>query len=144
LKKVLFDTSVLVPALWSPHVNFSKAFTLLDRAITADIEGFISQHALLETYATLTGMPVRPPLSPSEVNDVLTTLMKSVQVVALDESDYRDVMSFARDHGVRGGAAYDILHVRAALKCKADSLATFNLKHFERLTTGVPLSVFEP
>lgn len=117
---------------------------LFDRAAAGEFEAHISQHGLLEVYATISRMPVRPPPSPAEVLDTIESVIKTLRVVTLTDEDYFEVLRRARDLGARGGTVYDLLHIRSAQKSGADALATFNQKHFERLSEGTGLHIFEP
>lgn len=44
--KVLYDTSVLVPALLSAHSNHLAAFSQLEMAKQGEVQGYLSTHSL--------------------------------------------------------------------------------------------------
>ena len=64
-------------------------------------------------------------------------MLPYVKTVALTERDVMSALaqsqSQSQSRGVRGGAAYDYLHLVAARKCGAEALVTLDLKHFSAL-----------
>ena len=137
--KVLFDTSVLVPALADTHPHHSEARPRLERARSNDVELFVSAHALAETYSTLTVFPVAPAISPAEaVRLINEDVLAVAEVVPLDADDYAAVLDRMAALGLVSGAVYDGLHVRAAEKAGADELVTFNGRDFLRMPPAPP------
>lgn len=57
----------------------------------------------------------------------------SIEVVALSESEYLDLIDDAIDKDVRHGMIYDPIHVHAAQKAGVDEIATTNIRHFSRI-----------
>jgi len=53
--------------------------------------------------------------------------------VALDDQEYYAAIVESAAAGMVGGAIYDALLARCALKARADTLYTWNLKHFQQL-----------
>ena len=63
----------------------------------------------------------------------VTDLQASLNLVALDADElFQAVCNFA-SIGIIGGAVYDGLLARCALKAKAEIIYTWNLRHFQRL-----------
>jgi predicted nucleic acid-binding protein len=53
--------------------------------------------------------------------------------VALNAEEYAKALEEAAALGIAGGGIYDALLARCALKVKAETIYTWNEKHFERL-----------
>jgi len=132
--RVLLDTSVLVPALVRSHANFALSEPLLSRAQAGELELFLSQHSLAETYNTLTKYQFKPRLSPELAWTILHGNLKLfAEIVPLTPEDYRAVLERMAGLGIRGGAIYDALIAQAAQKINADRLVTFNVEDFRRV-----------
>lgn len=131
--KVLFDTSVLVAAVWAGHPQHLDAKAWLLKARKGQVKGAISQHTLLECFATLTGMPSRPRLSPALVSAALLEAISGLETIELGSSDYLRCVQRADNAGLAGGIVYDLLIMCAAEKAGAYQLVTLNAKDFERL-----------
>lgn len=69
--KLLLDTSVLVAGLMESHPRHEWCFSWLVQLHRGDIEGVVSSHLLLELYAVLTRLPIRPPLSPEQAQQLI-------------------------------------------------------------------------
>ena len=62
--------------------------------------------------------------------------MQTSPPVALDGRMYRTVLRRAPGDGIAGGQMYDAVIVACALKVRADTLITFNTRHFMPLAKG--------
>ena len=132
--KALFDSSVLVPALMEAHADHREAAAALDAVHGGTCRGVASTHVLAETWSSLTGMPVRPPLDPVEVwRSMKMAVMDRFEIVCLDTDDYGGVLDEMSRAGLRGGAVYDALHIRAARKAGVDEIWTYDVRDFRRL-----------
>jgi predicted nucleic acid-binding protein len=141
--KALFDTSVLVASSIREHPSFAWSSTWVKRALRGEIEGFISTHSMAELFAILTAHPkTRFPVT--QATQAIEALLRSLQPIALDASDYRAALARAAELKLTGGAIYDILHAQAFLKSGADSLVTLNTKHFVRLGQDIAPKVEAP
>ncbi len=132
--RIFFDTSVLIPALIANHPRHAEAARRLERVHAGAIQLVISTHTIAELYATLSALPVSPRISSGEaVQLIRENVLSRAEIVALDESDYEQVISLAAEMDVSGGAVYDALHVHAARKAVADRLWTMNERDFVRI-----------
>jgi predicted nucleic acid-binding protein len=136
--KALFDSSVIVAALWAGHPLHDPAKSWVVRSRSVEISALMCQHSLMEVFASLTGMPSRPKLGPAAVRAALDEALKSIEVVALTPADYRSCLSQAEKLGISGGICYDLLILHTAQKAKVDCLITGNARDFQRLWTGDP------
>ncbi len=72
--KVLFDTSVLVPAFIVNHPQHSVCFSKIKAAKSGQIQGFISTHSLAETYSVITRLPIQPRISPQQAEMIIVDI----------------------------------------------------------------------
>ncbi len=91
----------------------------------------------------LTGLPVRPRITGSDGIAVIEQILTRVSVVALDEDEYVGALREASSTIV-GGAAYDFLIARCAMRARADVLLTLNLRDFTRFGPEVAALVKTP
>jgi len=89
-------------------------------------------------------MPGRERTSPQDALLFLNDIRERLMLVTLDEGDYGDVLSDAAEQGISGGSIYDALIARCALKAKAQTIYTWNTRHFTRLGPQIASRVKEP
>jgi predicted nucleic acid-binding protein len=128
--KVLFDSSALVAALWMHHPRHSGANDWLSKVWNAEVQGYVSQHAIAEAFASLTSLSVSPAFHPHSVRTVLGEALWHLQLVPLDEADYVQMLEEATDRDLRGETSIALLNVRAALKVQAEKLLTVQPKSY--------------
>ncbi len=132
--RVLFDTSVLVPAVVDQLANHEAALNALVSYTAGDHAGYCSTHALAECYATLTALPLPRRVQPVEARRLVEeSLLARLTVVPLIEADYLDAIRRVSHDGLSSGVVYDALHVRCAERIPVDRILTCNLPDFERL-----------
>lgn len=127
-----FDTSVLVAAFWGDHPLHdasAKAFGNADRKHSS-----CAAHSLAELYSALTSLPVKPMIAPEQALLFLQDVRDRLSAVTLDEADYHAILEQAAQRRIGGGRIYDILLLRCAAKSQAETIYTWNLKHFQRLS----------
>ena len=132
--RVLFDTSVLVPAVADQLANHDVALDALLRYTGGSHTGYCSMHALAECYATLTALPLRRRIQPSEARQLIEeSLLQQLTPVQLVKDDYLDAVRRVSQGGYASGVVYDALHVCCAERIPVDRILTWNLADFERL-----------
>jgi predicted nucleic acid-binding protein len=143
--KTLFDTSVLVAAIIEPHPMHTRALPWLQRAKAGEIDFLVASHTLVELYAVLTTLPLKPRVSPITawrlVHDNVET---SAKIISLSPSDYKDTIKYISELGLTGGIIYDALIVKAAQKSGVERLLTFNADDFIRLLPGGESFIYIP
>lgn len=143
--RVLFDTSVLVAACVGSHPEHARCRSWLARALSGELEMVISTHTLAELYATLSGLPVRPRIGPSDARRLVReNVERHAQLVPLSASDYRAVLNGAAEAHLAGGVVFDALIARAAEKARVDRLLTLNPREFERVWPRAESRVVTP
>jgi len=128
--RVLFDSSVLVPVFYADHIHHEPSAQAFLAARKDD--SFCALRSLGEIYATLTGLPLRPRIVGPEAMTAIREIRKRLTVVSLSDEEYVATLQELSDVGIVGGAAYDALIARCALKMGAEIILTWNVKHFVR------------
>lgn len=136
------DTSVLVATFYGEHQHHDPSIELFlrhkkPRACTA-------AHCMAEIFSVLTRMPGKDRTSADEALLFLRDVRERLTLVTLDEVEYFEVLEEAAVIGISGGAVYDAILARCALKAKAAAIYTWNVKHFSRLGTHVASRVKTP
>jgi len=129
--KALFDTSVLVPTFLGDHEHHEASLDAFLRF--GKRQACCPAHSLAEVYATLTRMPGKYRVSCEQAMLFLAEIRQRLTLVALDEEEYYATIEQASALGVMGGTVYDALLARCALKARAETLYTWNVKHFQQL-----------
>ena len=136
------DTSVLVATFYGEHEHHEPSFALFlqQKKSTA----CTAAHCMAEVYSVVTGMPGKDRSSPDEALLFLRDVRERLALITLDEFEYFKVLEDAASTGIAGGSAYDALIARCALKAKAKSIYTWNVKHFNRLGESIASRVRQP
>ncbi|CUU10960.1 Predicted nucleic acid-binding protein, contains PIN domain [Armatimonadetes bacterium GBS] len=136
--KLLLDTSVLVAGLVESHPRHEWCFSWLARLHRGEIEGVVCSHSLLELYAVLTRLPIRPPLSAEQAWRLIEhNLLGKVVVAGLSVEDYWEFLSWLAERQIAGGRVYDALIALSGQRVQVEAIATLNPRHFEGLVAGV-------
>ncbi|MEH1939659.1 MAG: PIN domain-containing protein [Nostoc sp.] len=135
--KVLFDTSVLVPAFIVNHPQHSVCFSKIKAAKSGQIQGFISTHSLAETYSVITRLPIQPRINPQQAQMIIVDMSQYLEAVPLLFDDYQAAIAQMATLNLPGGGIFDALIAQAALKAEVDTLLTLNPNHFNRLANAI-------
>jgi len=143
--KVLADTSVLVAAMVEVHPDHARALPWLQQAVAGEIELVVCLHSLLESYAVLSTLPVRPRIRPDTARRLVRDNIERVgTIVALDAADYLAILDDMSAMVLAGGVVYDALVAKAAQKSAADRLVTLNPVDLRRVWPDGAHRVVEP
>jgi len=135
--RVCFDTSTLVAALLKQHPHHAIAFPHLKAAQNGTIKAHLTTHALAELFATLTALPLKPRLSPTDVQRLLdSSILPHFTIIALSGKTYKQAITLTAAQNPASGAIYDALHIVGARAARCERLLTLNLKHFKALAPG--------
>lgn len=140
--KEFFDTSVLVAAFWGGHRDHAASIKLLGAANKK--QSACALHTLAEVYAAMTALPIRPMLPPEQVMLFVQEVRDRLTLVPLDESEYFETIQQAASAGFTSGRVSDALLLRCAVKVKAQTIYTWNLKHFQALAPGLAARIRTP
>jgi predicted nucleic acid-binding protein len=140
--KWFFDTSVLIPAFLEDHEHHEaslSAFRKADRRSSC-----CAAHSLAEVYSTLTRLPGRHRLSGEQVLLFLQNIRERLKLVTLDPEEYFAAVEEAAAAGIVGGAIDDALLAQCALKTRAETIYTWNVKRFQRINPEIARRVKTP
>jgi predicted nucleic acid-binding protein len=140
--KEFFDTSVLVAAFWGGHPNHHasvKRFGSAGRKQSA-----CGIHSLAEVYAVMTALPVRPLIPPEQAALFVREVRDRLTPIALDEKEYFAAIEKAAARGFLSGRVYDALLLGCAAKAKAQTIYTWNVKHFRDLAPELAGRIHTP
>ena len=140
--RVLFDSSVLVPVFYADHIHHEPSAQAFLAARKDD--SFCALRSLGEIYATLTGLPLRPRIVGPEAMTAIREIRKRLTVVSLSDEEYVATLQELSDVGIVGGAAYDALIARCALKSRAEKIFTWNIRHFRQFGPEVEKKLRTP
>jgi predicted nucleic acid-binding protein len=126
--KGFFDTSVLVPLFYRDHVHHRPSQDLFIQFDPST--GCCGAHSLAEVYATLTRMPGKRRISGEQAMLFIGNIRERLAIVALSGEEYADALRASAALGILGGAIYDAMLVRCALKSKAQAIYTWNTRHY--------------
>jgi predicted nucleic acid-binding protein len=101
-------------------------------------------HTMAEVYATMTALPVKPPIPPEQAVLFIGEIRTRLALISLEEEEYYGVIQDAAERGLSSGRIYDALLLRCAAKTKAETIYTWNLKHFERVAPELTLRMRNP
>jgi predicted nucleic acid-binding protein len=126
--KVFLDTSVLVPVFYGDHVHHAASLDLFTKFPQKDIG--CGAHSLLEVYSTLTRMPGKHRISSEQGMLFITDIRERMTIVSLNPDEYGGMLQKFSAIGIVGGTVYDALLAACALKAKAETLYTWNIRHY--------------
>src|SRR5438874_2582846 len=105
-----FDSSWLVAAVIEDEQHHEICLRRLDEVMTIG-SATAARHSLAEVFHTITGKKGVPPQQAAEL---LQQNFSHVHWLDLAEEDYWHCVKSAHKYGVRGGAIFDLLLLRAA------------------------------
>jgi predicted nucleic acid-binding protein len=126
--KAFLDTSVLVPVFYGDHVHHAASLNLFTKYPQKDVS--CGAHSLLEVYSTLTRMPGKHRISSEQGMLFITNIRERMTIVSLNADEYWDMLQKFTSIGIVGGTIYDAFLATCALKAKAESLFTWNIRHY--------------
>lgn len=140
---VFCDTSVLVAALYEPHVQHAASRAVVEGL--APRQGACALHSLAECYAVLTRLPGSAATpGPADVRAALALVRAALRVISLTAADYESVLTDLASRGLVGGLVYDALILRCAVRARADLIYTWNVRHFQQLAPGLSEQIRAP
>ena len=126
--KAFFDTSVLVPVFYGEHIHHRAS---LERFIQFDKStGCCGAHSLVELYSTITRMPGKHRVSGEQAMLFVASVRERLSVVALNTAEYADALAAAAALGIVGGGVYDAMLAHCAFKAKAETIYSWNTRHY--------------
>ena len=140
--KSFLDTSVLIATFYGDHEHHAPSIDLFLRC--SKRHACCGMHSLAEVYATLTGIPGKWRVGGDAALLFLHNVREKLTLVSLNEREHLEVLEEAAAANLTGGAIYDALLGRCALKAEAEILYTWNTKDFLRLPRAIAARVKSP
>jgi predicted nucleic acid-binding protein len=140
--KFFFDTSVLLPCFFDDHEHHEASLRVFLKADKK--QGCCGAHSLAEFYATATRYPGKSRLSGEQVLLFLGNIRERLTIVTLTAEEYYDTLKEAAATGIFGGATYDTLLAKCAMKADAEFIYTWNVKHFRQLSPEIVKRIRTP
>jgi predicted nucleic acid-binding protein len=140
--KEFFDTSVLVAAFWGGHVHHQSSVLRLGSASRK--HSACGAHSLAEVYGVMTALPVKPAVPPEQALLFVEEVRARLDLVSLDGEEYFNVIRKSAEGGFAGGRIYDALLLACAAKVRAQSIYTWNVKHFQVLAPELATRIHTP
>lgn len=139
--KTYWDSSALLAAVVRDEPHHAQA----NAALASAPDDWTTPHALAECFATLTGGRKSIQLSPADALRVIEgNFLPRLKLLDLGPDDYMTAMRSAQPAGARGGALYDLLHLQAARKLKAQRIYTINVRHFQAFAPDLARHICAP
>jgi len=137
-----FETSVLIAAFWGGHSSHEASIQLFAKADKK--RSACGIHSLAEVYASMSILPVKPMIPTEQVLLFVEEVRARLTLVSLQDDEYFETIQNTADKGLTGGKIYDALLLQCAAKCKAETIYTWNLKHFRSIAPGLADRVRTP
>lgn len=126
--KGFFDTSALVPVFYGDHVHHRAS---LERFIQFDrATGCCGAHSLVEVYSTLTRMPGKHRISAEQAMLFIGSVRERLSIIWLNGDEYADALEASAARGIVGGGIYDAMLAQCAIKAQAETIFTWNGRHY--------------
>jgi predicted nucleic acid-binding protein len=126
--KGFFDSSVLVPLFYRDHVHHRPSQDLFIQFNRST--GCCGAHSLAEVYATLTRMPGKRRVSGEQAMLFIGNIRERLLIIALSGEEYADALQASAALGIAGGGIYDAMLAHCAIKAKAQTIYTWNTRHY--------------
>ena len=140
--RAFVDTTVLLAAANADHPHYapSRALVLTLRRRT----DACAAHSFAELYSTVTRMPFPQRRNASQAILFVADVQARLTPISLTPEEYFAAISEYSAMGVVGGAIYDALIARCALKARAEKIFTWNIRHFRQFGPEVEKRVRTP
>ena len=130
MTRYLCDTSALIAAVSSWHEHHERTRSEIERRVRSDEQMVVAGHSLAETYSVLTRLPAPHRLRPDDAIALIESNWRDTPIVHLTGSEMWSALREAQRRELIGGQMYDALIAIAALKAKAATLITWNVRNF--------------
>lgn len=126
--KGFFDTSVLVPVFYGDHVHHQASLNLFIQFDKST--GCCGAHTLAEVFSTLTRMPGKHRISGDQAMLFVASIQERLSIIALNGDEYGNALAESAALGITGGGVYDAMLAHCALKGKAETIYSWNGRHY--------------
>lgn len=133
--RAFFDTSVLVPVFYGDHLHHHRSIDLFIQFDKST--GCCGAHSLAEVYSTLTRMPGKHRISGEQAMLFVGSIRERLAVIALSGDEYAHALETSAALGIVGGGIYDAILAHCAIKAKAETIYSWNVRHYAQCASDV-------
>ena len=138
---ILVDSNVVVAAYYRDHIHHAFSDRLLSEKSP---DCLIASHSLSEAYNHLTRGPSgMPPLAPLQAAKLITAFASTIKCRAITAAEVLAMIESFATLGGRGARLYDYLIGAVAVLEGADTIATWNVRHFAPLFPALRIATPE-
>ena len=137
MSRFLCDTSCLVAAICSWHEHHDRTRAELERRVGGNEELVLAAHSLAEIYAVLTRLPAPGRLRAQDALALIEANWRDSPVEHLTARETWEALRIAERRGATGGKMYDVLIAATALKARAATLLTWNVRDFRLFSAEI-------
>jgi predicted nucleic acid-binding protein len=133
--KTLLDTTILVHSHNRASRYQKKAASIIEKAISGELEAYITPQILYEFFAIITNpRRVETPLPVDVASDICLDLLacREIGKVEPGREAPREVLRFAKELGLAGAEIFDCLIAVTAKENGIKRIYTENVDHFKR------------
>ena len=135
--RYLCDTSALIAAVSSWHEHHERTRSEIERRQHSDEHLVVAGHSLAETYSVLTRQPAPHRLRAEDAIALIEGNWRDTPIVHLTGSEMWGALRETQRRGLIGGQMYDALIAIAALKAKAATIVTWNVRNFAAFAPSI-------
>src|SRR5882724_4691386 len=126
--KGFFDSSVLVAVFYGDHVHHQASLELFIQFQKST--GCCAAHSLAEVYSTLTRMPGKHRISGEQAMLFVGGIRERLSIIALNGDEYADALQASSVLSIVGGGIYDAMLAHCAIKAHAETIYSWNGRHY--------------
>jgi len=126
--KAFLDTSALVPVFYGDHIHHQASLELFIQFDKST--GCCGAHSLAEVFSTLTRMPGKHRISGEQAMLFIGSIRERLSIVALDGDEYAEALEASAARGIIGGGIYDAILAYCAIKARAETIYSWNTRHY--------------
>ena len=138
---IFFDSSAILPAFFSGHVHYQPTLRTYNGATHPRC---CCCHSLAEIYNTATRPSAGIGASPGQAGEILSKVRRDFQLITLEPEDYQNATEGLIRQALRGPIIYDALLLQCARKVNAETIYTWNVRHFQRLAPDLAERIRTP
>lgn len=129
---LLFDTNILVYAHNQDSPFHNKSLSLVNRVITGEIKGILTQQNLLEFYSIITDQRrITKPLSVVKAQELVEDYLKlPFDVIAPGKETIKILSLLCQKNKIKNGQVFDAYIVATMLSHQIKNIVTANIKDF--------------
>ena len=144
-QRVVFDTTVLLQACVTALPGHTAATRWVDAARGGRVRASVAEHSLVEFYARLTTLPVRPRVSPEDAVALLDeVVLPAVEVLDHSAGDTVAMIRSLPDRELLGATVFDAKILSVAEADGIGAVVTSNTRHYLRAADGTGVRVIDP